>query len=261
MDRRTLTEARVDHPLVTVNCEVEHVTRTFADRPASEVFVVVAAYNECSVLAETLAPLVASGYSTVVVDDGSSDDSWSVLQNLPVYALRHPTNLGQGAALQTGVEFALSRGARYIVHFDADGQHCESGIPSLLAPLWTGEADIVFGSRFLRREDTRQIPWQRNLLLRVAISVNYLFTGLRLTDAHNGFRAMTASAAGLIRIRENRSAHATEILTLVRKHRLRVTERPTTVIYTSYSRAKGQRGLAAFGILFDLLMRRFVRWH
>ena len=73
----------------------------------SSVFVVVPAFNERNVILSTLQPLIKLNYTVVVVDDGSSDGTWSVLTNLPVYALRHAVNLGQGAALQTGMMFAL----------------------------------------------------------------------------------------------------------------------------------------------------------
>lgn len=210
-------------------------------------------------MATTLDPLIADGYSIVVVDDGSSDNTWNVLQNLPVYALRHPINLGQGAALQTGAEFALSHGAGYIVHFDADGQHNADDIPTLLAPLVQGKADIALGSRFLHCDVANRVPWKRRMMLRTATWVNWLFTGLRLSDVHNGFRAMAAGTARQIVVRENRSAHALEILALINRRHLRYIECPTTIIYTAYSRAKGQKGISAFNILFDLLMRRFVR--
>src|SRR5262245_34581001 len=110
------------------------------------VFVVVPAYNEGAVLEQTVRPLVRNGYSVVVVDDCSRDDTWERLRDLPVHAVRHPVNSGQGAALQTGTEFALEHGARYVVHFDADGQHPHDQIGRLLEPLREGTADVALGS-------------------------------------------------------------------------------------------------------------------
>ncbi|MGH9938490.1 MAG: glycosyltransferase family 2 protein, partial [Blastocatellia bacterium] len=117
------------------------------------VFVIIPAYNEGQVIRSVLAPLIESGYGVVVVDDASADDSQSALAGLPVHYIRHAVNLGQGAALQTGMSFAIQQGARYIIHFDADGQHHPEDIPALLEPLINGDADIVFGSRFMRPED------------------------------------------------------------------------------------------------------------
>ena len=101
----------------------------------------------------------------VVVDDGSQDNTWSMLRDLSVYALRHPLNLGQGAALQTGMTFALRQGAEIIVHFDGDGQHRVEDIDVLVSPLRKGEIDVVFGSRFLREVDKQAVPPSRRVLL------------------------------------------------------------------------------------------------
>ncbi len=222
----------------------------------SQIFAVVPAYNEGKVIRSTLRPLVAAGYSVVVVDDGSTDDTWRQLQNLGVHRLKHPINLGQGAALQTAVSYALKAGAQYIVHFDADGQHNIDDIPGLLKPILTGKADVVLGSRFLRQSDLQAVPPRRRLLLKAAVLVNWLLSGLWLSDAHNGARAFSRKAAGKVVLHENRSAHATEILQEIRAAGLRYVERPTHILYTEYSLMKGQRMWDAFDIFVDLLLRR-----
>jgi glycosyltransferase involved in cell wall biosynthesis len=226
----------------------------------SAVFVIVPAYNEGSVLVANMRPVIEAGYSVVVVDDGSSDDTRNVAGALPrAHVLRHELNLGQGAALQTGMTYALRAGARYIVHFDADGQHRVDDIPVLLEPLVAGEADVVLGSRFLRQQDTRAVPTSRRWLLRGGVVVNRVLTGVRLTDAHNGFRAFTAEAAGRIDLKENGFAHASEILSQIRRRSLRHVERPTSIEYSDYSRAKGQSSLNAVRIVVDLVLRRIFR--
>lgn len=223
------------------------------------VFIVVPAYNEARVIRSTLAPLLQTDYAVVLVDDGSQDDTWSIAESLPIYALRHPINLGQGAALQTGMTFALAQGAAIIVHFDADGQHRVEDIETLIEPLRKGEADVVLGSRFLRAETTKAIPLMRRMLLRGAILINGLTTGLWLSDAHNGFRAMTREAATKIYLRENSFAHASEILLQIRHQKLRYVECPTNIIYSEYSQEKGQSNLNAINILIDLLIRKVLR--
>jgi glycosyltransferase involved in cell wall biosynthesis len=223
------------------------------------IFVVVPAYNEASALRTTLDPLLARGYSVVVVDDGSSDGTFSIAAGLPLHALRHAVNLGQGAALETGTIHALDRGAEVVVHFDADGQHAVEDVDALVAPILLGEADIVFGSRFLRTADRERVPRLKRLLLRAAVIFSGLMTGVWLSDAHNGFRALSRSAAARIRLRENGFAHATEILSQVRAARLRWLERPTTVRYTGYSKAKGQPAVNSLSILLDLMLRRLFR--
>ena len=223
---------------------------------AADVFVVVPAYNERTALAATASRLLPFGYSVVVVDDGSEDNCLEAVSDLPVHRLRHPLNLGQGAALQTGVDYALQRGARFIVHFDADGQHRADQISTLLRPIVAGECDVALGSRFLRASDERQVPWPKRIVLRLGIVVSGVFTRVWLTDTHNGFRALSRDAAARIRLRENGFAHATEFLAVMRKSGLRYRELPVTVTYTEYSLRKGQKISSGFNIVFDLLIRK-----
>lgn len=222
-----------------------------------EVFVIIPAYNEEKVIKDVLGELLPFQYSLVVVDDGSQVSLQEMLKPFPVYVVRHRINLGQGAALQTGIDFALLKKAAYMVTFDSDGQHQAADIQKLLAPLRSGEADITLGSRFISRPT--DIPAGRRILLQLARFVNYLFTGLLLTDAHNGLRAMTAKAAALIHIRQNGMAHATEIVSEIKKHRLRFKEIPVTVRYTDYSKKKGQTVWGSFRIFIDLLLIKIFK--
>lgn len=223
------------------------------------VFIIVPCFNEeASVLHQTLVALINTGASVVLVDDGSDANQKKILPDLPIYFLRHEINLGQGAALQTGTEFALEKNAEYIVHFDADGQHQSGDINPLLQPLLTNEADISFGSRFLTATD-QTIPPFRKIVISVARFINYLFTGILLSDAHNGMRALTKKAASSIIIRENRMSHASEILFAVKKNKLRFCEVPVTIVYSSYSKQKGQSGWNSIRILFDLLLHKLFQ--
>jgi hypothetical protein len=96
-------------------------------------------------------------------------------------------------------------------------------------------------------------------LLKGAVLVNWMLTGLWLSDAHNGARAMNRKAAKAIQLRENGFAHATEILQQVRVHKLRYVECPTHIRYTEYSVSKGQRAWHAFDVFIDLLIKRIFR--
>jgi glycosyltransferase involved in cell wall biosynthesis len=223
-----------------------------------EVYVVIPAYNENSVLRGTVTGVLRRGYSVVVVDDGSVIPAREYLAGFGVYLLRHSVNLGQGAALRTGSEFAISCGARAIVHFDADGQHDPALIERMLAPITRGEADVVLGSRFLTVSDAAAVPLVKRIMLRAGIFVSWVFTGIWLTDTHNGFRAMSLRGANGIRLEENGFAHATEILDLIRRSRLRWAEVPVTVQYTEYSRGKGQSIFNSINILFDLVVRKVL---
>ncbi len=221
-----------------------------------DIFVIVPAYNEGEVIVQTLAPLTGAGFNVVVVDDGSADRTWEKLETLPVHRLRHPVNLGQGAALQTGMSYALQQGAKILVHFDSDGQHQAEDIERLVQPVLSGEADVVLGSRFLRAADAGQVPPTRRIFLKLAVWVYMLLTGVLLSDAHNGFRALSRNAAAQIDLRENGYAHASEIVQQIRERKLRWVECPVTIRYTDYSKRKGQSPLQAIRIMFDHAFRR-----
>ncbi len=225
----------------------------------SNIFVVVPAYNEEKMIGAVIQALLQCGYSVVVVNDGSKDSTWNVIQNYPVYALCHLINLGQGAALQTGTCFAVQQGAKIVVHFDADGQHTPADIAVMVQPILDQEADVVLGSRFLRSSDAELVPYRKRFVLSGAKLVNWLFTGVRLTDAHNGLRALSADSAKKIELHESGFSHASEILIQIRHNHLRCIEKPTTITYSEYARAKGQPISNAFNILIDLFLRRLFR--
>ena len=218
---------------------------------ARDVWVVIAAFNEAAVIRSVVGEVVAAGWPVVVVDDGSRDATAAAARMAGVVVLRHAINLGQGAALQTGIDYALRRGAARIVTFDADGQHRVEDIPVLLDAL--GDADIALGSRFLGSVEGASAG--RRALLRTATVVSNGMSGLSLTDAHCGLRAFRASAAPRLRITQDRMAHASELLRKIKTSELRVAEVPVTIRYTDYSMRKGQRGFAAVRILFDYIFR------
>jgi polyprenyl-phospho-N-acetylgalactosaminyl synthase len=219
------------------------------DESSDGTWVVVPAFNEAQAIASVLADLRRTGYQIVVVDDGSAE----LAMQAGATVVRHPVNLGQGAALQTGIKFALLRGANFIVTFDADGQHRVDEIATLLSALVLHRADFALGSRFLGR--AANMPTSRRLLLQAAISFTRATTGLAITDAHNGLRAMTRRGAQTINLRQNRMAHASEILDQIAASGLKYVEVAITIEYSSYSLGKGQRSSAAVDILIDLYAR------
>ena len=202
-------------------------------------------------IGNTLASLFQHVRNVVVVDDGSSDATATVARRSGAAVLRHCINLGQGAALRTGIAFALSRGARYICTFDADGQHDPASVAEMRRALDESGADVALGSRFAG--NSIGMPAFRRLFLRFAVVVTRLMTGLRVSDTHNGLRVFTRSAAERIQIRQLGMAHASEILAQIAENRLTFVEVPTTVVYTEYSNAKGQSLFNSVKIVLDLV--------
>ncbi len=222
-----------------------------------KIVVVIPAYNEASVIASVIAPVVQQGYEVVVVDDGSKDATATIAQQAGALVVRHFLNRGQGAALQTGITYAVHHDADCIVTFDADGQHHADEIDQLVQPLLLGTVDAVLGSRFLRKGNS--IPWQRQLLLKTATAFTKLYTGLGVTDAHNGFRALSRVAARQIFIARDGMAHASEIIEQIRKYHLRFIEVGVTIDYTYYSQHKGQKLTNSFNIIWELLLGRITK--
>jgi glycosyltransferase involved in cell wall biosynthesis len=216
-----------------------------------DLWIVIAAYNEARRIGHTLEGLASTGHTIVVVDDGSSDQTRNVAATYPVWTLQHPINCGQGAALQTGIDFALSRGATVIVTFDADGQHDPADLPKMLEPVLNGSADVALGSRFLGT--TSNIPVTRRIVLKLGVLFTRLTSGLKLTDTHNGFRVFSREAAMRIRIRQPRMAHASEILDQIGQRKLRHVEIPVTIRYQTETLAKGQSSWGALKITGHLL--------
>jgi glycosyltransferase involved in cell wall biosynthesis len=223
----------------------------------ANVYVVIAAYNEAAVISRVVSEVGRAGYPVIVVDDGSKDATADHARRAGAAVISHPFNLGQGAALQTGIDYALEQGARAVVTFDADGQHRVSDISRLTDALVRERADFALGSRFLGQAPN--LPPLRRLVLRAATVFTRLTTGLQVTDTHNGLRAMTRRGAAAIRLRQNRMAHASECLSQIGASGLHYVEQPVTIEYTAYSLAKGQSIRDAVLILLDLFARRLYR--
>ncbi len=221
---------------------------------AEDVFVIIPAYNESACIAQVAREVRAAYPHVVVVDDGSHDDTAEAAKRGATYVLRHPINRGQGAALQTGITFALQRGADYIVTFDADGQHRVEDIEALLVPLRAGECEITLGSRFLG--NVVDIPAARWRVLKLAVLFTRIVNRVKLTDAHNGLRAFSRRAAQQIDITLDRMAHASELIDQIRRSGLAYQEVPVQIRYTEYSLAKGQSSRGAFRIVLHYILGR-----
>jgi polyprenyl-phospho-N-acetylgalactosaminyl synthase len=220
----------------------------------SDTWVVIPVYNEQQVIGEVVARVRTAFEQVVCVDDGSSDRSGDIAARAGAQVVRHPINLGQGAALQTGFEYALSDpGMKYVLTFDGDGQHQIDDALGMVARLRAGEADVVFGSRFL---DERSKPTLgKKMVLRAAVGYTNMTTHTRLTDAHNGLRAISRPVLEQIKITQNRMAHASELVAQIGASKASYVEHPVHILYSDYSKAKGQSLWNSINILADLILR------
>ncbi len=220
-------------------------------------FVVVPAYNEDTCIEAVVREIAAQYPNVVVVDDGSRDGTFTAAKRAAPHVLRHVINRGQGAALQTGIDYALKRGARFVVSFDADGQHRVEDIAALVRPICTGRCDITLGSRFLGQ--TLEMPPVRRLVLQLAVLFTRVVSRVKLTDVHNGLRAFSRRAAERINLTLDRMAHASELIDLIRDSGLPFREVPVRIRYTAYSRGKGQSSRGALRILIHYISGRLLR--
>lgn len=211
-------------------------------------------YNEATVVGQVIEDLLPTFPNVVCVDDGSSDGSQEVARNAGAVVVQHPINLGQGAALQTGIEFALQDpDLSCIVTFDADGQHRVVDAKAMSDRILSDDADIVLGSRFL--DDRTKLTRAKRIVLKTAAIQSRMATGLNLTDAHNGLRAISAETAAKIHLTQNRMAHASELVHQIAAMKVRYVEHPVEIVYTDYSKAKGQSLLNAINIVAELFFR------
>lgn len=224
----------------------------------NQIFVIIPCYNEAAVIRSTITSVLRHGYSVVVVDDCSKDNSKRQLSGLPIYYLRHRVNMGQGAALQTGIDFAIKKGAKYFVTFDADGQHDSDDIPGMVAVLEKENADIVFGSRFLPGSKTN-VSRSRSFALNMGRYINYFFSGILLSDSFNGMRLFSRRAVEKIKITENRMAHPVEILMLTAANKIKYAEYPVAIHYSDYSKGKGLKNKDGIKILVEIFLHKIFR--
>jgi polyprenyl-phospho-N-acetylgalactosaminyl synthase len=219
-----------------------------------KVWIVIPAYNEEKNIESVIKELLEITSNIVVVNDCSQDKTKEILDSLPIHSLQHMINRGQGAALQTGTELALNNGAQVIVHFDSDGQMQVKDIYKMIEPILNNQADICLGSRFI--DNKSKVPWTKKwFILKPALIFHWVFTGLKLSDAHCGFRALSRMAAQKIIITQDGMAHATEILDQIRINDLKHKEIPVEILYNEY----GQRFQNGFKILRDLFFSKLFK--
>jgi glycosyltransferase involved in cell wall biosynthesis len=223
------------------------------------VWIVIPAFNEASVIGDVISDVRSVFGNVVCVDDGSRDDTGDRAHRAGAHVVRHPVNLGQGAAIQTGVEYARSRpGAAVFATFDADGQHRVKDVVRMIDRLTAENLDIVIGTRFADRTP-EGMPLLRRLVFPLIAKLSPASRKLRLTDAHNGLRVFDKTVADGLNLTMNGMAHASEFVALIVENHWRVAEEPVEILYTDYSMSKGQSLVNGVNIVFDGLLRGRMR--
>jgi len=226
--------------------------------PSDDVVVIVRVFNEAPVVGQVISELVGAGLRVIAVDDASTDSSASEIDKAGAFRISHPINLGAGGALQTGIEAALRfTDAQYIACFDADGQHRLVDLLGMIDRIREG-FDVVLGSRFL--EDGTEISWLRKVILKTAAKVLNRNGGVQLTDAHNGLRVITREVAASVRLTHAGMAYASQLEDTLTDQKHRVVEYPVRILYTDYSKSKGQPLLNSVNILAEILAHRVSNW-
>jgi glycosyltransferase involved in cell wall biosynthesis len=220
-----------------------------------DVWIVIPAFDEAAIIAEVIADVRSVFDHVVCVDDGSTDDTGEIARGSGAHLVRHPINLGQGAAIQTGVEYARKQpGAQVFATFDADGQHRVKDLIAMIDRLCIGDVDVVIGTRFGRQQGSRP-PFLKRVVLQSAARLSRRGRRLGLTDTNNGLRVFNRTVADGLNITMSGMSHANEFVMLIAENRWRVVEQPVEVLYTEYSKSKGQPLLNGVNIIFDGFLR------
>ena len=221
-----------------------------------DVWIVIPAFNEAAVIGEVIADVRSVFDHVVCVDDGSTDSTGEIARRAGAHLVRHPINLGQGAAIQTGVEYARKQpGARVFATFDADGQHRVKDVAAMIDRLCAGDVDVVIGTRFSKDQGGSRPPFLKRIVLQTATRLSPSGRRLGLTDTNNGLRVFNKKVADGLDIRMSGMSHANEFVMLIAENHWRVVEQPVEVLYTEYSKSKGQPLLNGVNIIFDGFLR------
>ncbi|MEA3449399.1 MAG: glycosyltransferase family 2 protein [Patescibacteria group bacterium] len=227
---------------------------------AKKIFCIIPAYNEENNIAAVIESVKSFIDEIIIVDDGSFDNTVRIAQKKSTAVIKHLINRGQGAALMTGNIYALENEADVIVHFDADGQFRAKDIPKIIKPILSGEAEAVFGSRFLSKKSN--IPaFKRFIIMPLARAVNYIILGIKLSDPQAGFRAINSRIAAELNITNDGAAHCSEIMHKVSEITDKIREVPIVVNYNNFGQGifSGRgRGSGGLRVLKDLIFQKII---
>ena len=209
----------------------------------------IPAYNEEQTIAKVLIHTGQHVDKILVVDDGSSDETGLISEKLGAAVIRHERNLGKGAALRSCLDWARKIGADVLVTLDADGQHDPNEIPSVVAPILNGEADVVIGSRRF----STNVPVHRRLGGRLLDHATNVRADEVVVDAQSGFRAYSRKSLEMVTAAEYGMSVDSEILMRARDAGLRITEVPIHVSYEEPRTSKHNAVYHALDVFFGVV--------
>lgn len=214
-----------------------------------KIVAVIPSFNESAKLVEVIHRTQPFVREIIIIDDGSDEPLKSQLPPISnLFVLQHKINLGKGAALTTGVEFAIQRKAEIAVFLDADGQHAPEEIPQLVAPILQGRTDFVLGVRRFHQK-MPLIARLGNMFLSQALSILF---GIRISDTQSGYRVFRLSLYQKLAWQSPRYAVETEMIVNAVKHGVRLAQVPIQTIY--YDKYKGTTVIDGIRIFFNLLL-------
>lgn len=218
------------------------------------VYLVVPAYNEEKHVETVLRDISKLGYHIILVNDGSKDNTLEIARSVQkdypnqIYIVSHIINRGLGAALKTGMTDALKHNAKYIITFDADGQHAFEDIPKVLKPLQDKKVDAVIGSRIF--ED---MPTTKRFANNVMNILTHIFYGIKVKDSQSGFRAFSSEAAKKIDVVSAGYGVSSEFIKEIKNNQISFDEVPITTIYTDETQHKGTNAIVGIKIMFKMI--------
>jgi glycosyltransferase involved in cell wall biosynthesis len=196
-------------------------------------------------------------WDIITVDDGSTDGSRELLEKLPVTVISHPVNLGYGAAVQTGLRYAVAAGYGTVVLMDADGQHIPSEIPNLLIALEKG-ADIVIGSRLLGSSAGYRIPFLRRMGIKFFSALAEILGGTKIYDVTSGFQAMRCNVAQFLAEEYPVDFPDAEVIISLGLKKFRIAEIPARFRRREHGVSMYSNPLRAFYYPFKTILASFI---